>query len=172
MYYVKGTTNDAKSFPGQCSERSKPTYTPLTISAFQMSQPSIREDLCIGTMSVSIWGKEKHMIIRQVERASLKVIMLCRLLIDTVIGPYFFEEDIVSQNQFYHTLQEKAIPKLQARHPNVIFFQIDGAPGTSPLETQSKGDISCRVRWIAKDGPMPWHARSLDSTALDFLWGI
>ena len=126
MYYVKGTTNDAKSFPGQCSERSKPTYTPLTISAFQMSQPSIREDLCIGTMSVSIWGKEKHMIIRQVERASLKVIMLCRLLIDTVIGPYFFEEDIVSQTNFITRFKKKPFLSCKQDIPMWFSFKLTG----------------------------------------------
>ena len=33
--YVKETTNSAKSLPGQCSERWKPTLTSLTPSAFQ-----------------------------------------------------------------------------------------------------------------------------------------
>ena len=51
VLYVKETTNSAKSLPGQCSERWIPTHTSLTPSAFQMSQPSIRQDLCIGTMS-------------------------------------------------------------------------------------------------------------------------
>ena len=34
-FYVKETTNDAKSLPGQCSERWKPIHTSFTPSAFQ-----------------------------------------------------------------------------------------------------------------------------------------
>ena len=36
-FYVKETTNGAKSLPGQCSERLIPTHTSLTSSAFQNS---------------------------------------------------------------------------------------------------------------------------------------
>ena len=83
--------------------------------------------------NVRIWGKENPRVIRQVERASPKVNVRCGLLIDIVIGPYFFEEDTVCQANFHRLLQEKVILELQARQPNVI-FQLDGAPATGGSE--------------------------------------
>ena len=132
-FYVKETTNGAKSLPGQCSERWKPTHTSLTPSAFQMSQPSIRQDLCIGTMSE--YGKiEYHQTSgKDFPESNVR----CGLLIDTVIVivHIFSKKTLSAKPIFSDCFKTKVTPEHQVRHPYVI-CQLDGAPAHCGLRVR------------------------------------
>ena len=118
-----------------------------------------------------IWGREKPKEIRQVERASPKVNVWCGLMVNKIIGPFFLEDKNVNQQNFLQMLQSKIVPELQERQPRVL-FQLDGAPPHWGLRVRKALDDEFPNRWIGRDGPTPWPARSPDITPLDFfLWG-
>ena len=121
--------------------------------------------------NVRIWAKEKPRVVREVERASPKVNVWCGLFIDRIIGPYFFDEETVNQTNFNRLLHDKVIPELEDRQPDV-HFQLDGAPPHWGLRVRETLHTAFPGRWIGRDGPIPWPARSPDLTPLDFfLWG-
>ena len=64
-------------------------------------------------------------------------------------------------------LRENVIPELRPRQPNV-FFQLDGAPAHWGLMVRETLHAEFPDRWIGRDGPIVWPARSLDITPLDF----
>lgn len=118
-----------------------------------------------------IWGKEKPREFRQVERASPKVNVWCGLMVDMIIGPFFFEEETVNQRNFFQLLKDKIIPELRGRQPRVL-FQLDGAPPHWGLQVRAALNVEFPNRWIGRGGSTPWPARSPDITPLDFfLWG-
>ena len=51
----------------------------------------------------------------------------CGLLVDEVLGPYFFEGATVNQPKFHQLLVDHIIPDIRNRQPTV-FLQLDGAP--------------------------------------------
>jgi len=70
-------------------------------------------------------------------------------------------------------LQEEAVPELRGLAGNAeVFFLQDGAPAHWATEVRDYLDHNFPERWIGRDGPIPWPARSPDLTPLDFyLWG-
>ena len=64
------------------------------------------------------------------------------------------------------------IPELYPRQPDGFFFQLDGAPAHWGLMVRETLHAEFPDRWIGRDGPIVWPARSPDITPLDFfLWG-
>ena len=54
----------------------------------------------------------------------------------------------------------------------MFFFQLDGAPAHWGLIVRETLHAEFPDRWIGRDGPIMWPARSPDITPLDFfLWG-
>ena len=54
----------------------------------------------------------------------------------------------------------------------MCFFQLDGAPAHWGLMVRETLHAEFPDRWIGRDGPIVWPARSPDITPLDFfLWG-
>ena len=92
-------------------------------------------------------------------------------MFDRVIGPFFFEENTVGQNNFLQMLRENMIPELRPRQPN-IYFQLDGAPAHWGLMVRETLHAEFPDRWIGRDGPIVWPARSPDITPLDFFCGV
>ena len=53
-----------------------------------------------------------------------------------------------------------------------MWFQQDGASAHFGVEMLHYLDLQFPNRWIGRNGPVSWPARSLDLTPLDFyLWG-
>ncbi|GFV83324.1 uncharacterized protein TNCV_1900501 [Trichonephila clavipes] len=53
-----------------------------------------------------------------------------------------------------------------------MWFQHDGAPAHFSADVRSALDTAYPGRWIGRDGPVNWPARSPDLSCLDFfLWG-
>ncbi|GFX88484.1 uncharacterized protein TNCV_2279521 [Trichonephila clavipes] len=53
-----------------------------------------------------------------------------------------------------------------------MWFQHDGAPAHFSVDVWHASDTTYPERWIGRDGPVNWPARSPDLSCLDvFLWG-
>ncbi|CAG4959031.1 unnamed protein product [Colias eurytheme] len=91
----------------------------------------------------------------------------------TLIGPHFLSENLNSDN-YLHFLQndlprlveESGAPIFETDHE--IIFQQDGCPAHWTLNVREHLNNNFPDSWIARDGPIPWPARSPDLTPLDF----
>ena len=125
----------------------------------------------VNRHNVRIWGAENPHVFRPVERNSPKLNVWCGLLHDRVVGPFFFDEATVKQDNFLDMLLQFAIPQVRDRQPHVI-FQLDGAPPHWGLNVRAALDAEFPGRWIGRGGPTTWPPRSPDVTPLDFFfWG-
>ena len=93
--------------------------------------------------------------------------MWCGFLHDRVVGPFFFDEATVKQDNFLDMLLQFAIPQVKDRQPHVI-FQLDGAPPHWGLNVRAALDAEFPGRWIGQGGPMTWPPRSPDVTPVRF----
>lgn len=91
-----------------------------------------------------------------------------------VIGPHFFEERLngAVMLRFLH----EEFPRLTEHLPDYIkqnmWLQLDGAPPHFNLEVRQYLNLKFPHKWIGREGPINWPARSPDLTPMDFfLWG-
>jgi hypothetical protein len=56
-----------------------------------------------------------------------KVNMWCALTHESIIGLYFFDEDIITSNSFLHMLENYALPQLNSKN-NLTILQLDETP--------------------------------------------
>ena len=119
-----------------------------------------------------IWSLEKPTIVNEYEDNTAKINVWCAMSSDCIIGPYFFDENVCSQN-YVHMLDTFFWPIIQRkRQASKIFFQQDGAPAHYSLMARNWLNERLPNRWIGRRGPIEWAARSPDLTPLDFfLWG-
>lgn len=92
----------------------------------------------------------------------------------TIIGPFFFDGNL-NANKYFRFLQENLFELLEnvplAQIRNMIFQQ-DGAPPHHAGIVKEWLNNTFHEKWIGRDGPTRWPARSPDLTPLDyFLWG-
>lgn len=88
-----------------------------------------------------------------------------------VIGPYFFDGTVTSQN-YMEMLSDYFYP-LFCDLPNSesFFFMHDGAPAHYGSIVRDWLDENFPARWIGRRGALDWPARSPDLTPADyFLW--
>ncbi|KAA6395443.1 MAG: putative transposable element tc3 transposase [Streblomastix strix] len=91
-----------------------------------------------------------------------------------LIGPYVFEENVNAES-YRQIIFDKFINELKRRYRNInqFFFQQDGAPAHYERGIRESLDEVFPRRWIGRQGPINWPARSPDLSPLDFwLWGI
>ena len=124
----------------------------------------------VNRHNVRIWGTENPREYLEQERNSPKVNVWCGLLYNTVIGPFFFAEQTVTQYSYLEMLENFVYPQLA--HVQNVIFQQDGAPPHWALSVRRSLDENFPNRWIGRGGSIPWPARSPDVTPLDFFfWG-
>lgn len=120
-----------------------------------------------------IWGTENPKAVHEIPIKSPKVTVWCGLTNKEIIGPYFFENNVESQS--YQTMLETFfVPQLKSRRIyRKTIFQQDGAPAHWSLSVREFLNQTFPGRWIGRDGPIQWAARSPDLSPLDFyLWGF
>ena len=109
---------------------------------------------------------------REHERDSSKVNLWAGMFRHKIIGPFFFNEETICQENFLDMLINFAYSQLRRRRFNMI-FQLDGAPAHWGLRVRNFLNTNFPECWIGRDGPTPWPPRSPDMTPLDFfLWGF
>lgn len=96
------------------------------------------------------------------------------LMDDTLIGPIILPRTLNAE-RFLELLSED-LPSLLEDVPLTIrrrlFLQMDGCPAHYATSVRNFLNENYRNRWIGRNGPVGWPARSPDMTPLDyFLWG-
>lgn len=119
-----------------------------------------------------IWDTSNPHAVQEVPIKSPGVTVWCGLFSDEVIGPFFFDSTVTSKS-YKAMLVDFFIPQLKRRRKFAsTIFQQDGAPPHWSLEVRSLLNQKFPGRWIGRDGPFHWAARSPDLTPLDFFfWG-
>src|SRR5215467_11024129 len=129
----------------------------------------------VNRHNMHYWAVENPNWMRAVpfqHRWSLNV--WCGIIGNYVIGRYFFEGTVKSQN--YYNFLKYDLPVLLEEVPlNVrrdMWFQQDGAPPHFANLVKRYLNKKFRNKWIGRDGPVNWPPRSPDLSPLDFfLWG-
>lgn len=86
-----------------------------------------------------------------------------------LIGPYFFDGTVNSQN-YLQLLQTELWPKIKNQS---CYFQQDGAPPHYAICVRNWLNEHLPGKWIGRRGPTEFPARSPDLTPMDFfLWGV
>ena len=125
----------------------------------------------VNRHNVRIWGTDNPREYLEEEANSPKVNVWCGLLHNKVIGPFFFAGQTVTQYSYLDMLEGFAYPQLA--NVQGVIFQQDGAPPHWALRVRRSLNEHFPNRWIGRDGPIPWPARSPDVTPLDFFfWGF
>ena len=121
-----------------------------------------------------IWGFENPHAITEFVRNSPKINVWCGIGYGFIIGPYFFNDDIVNGASYVDMLRNFLHPQLTARGVlETAYFQQDGAPPHYSLIARNWLDEHFPGRWLGRRGPLEWAARSPDLTPCDFyLWGF
>ena len=88
--------------------------------------------------------------------------------------PTFFSQQWPCKDSDLEMLRDFFIPELKRlRRHSTTYFQQDGAPPHWGLNVREFLNTQFPDRWIGRNGPIHWPARSPDLTPLDyFLWAI
>jgi len=126
----------------------------------------------VHTQNCRIWSSEKPTIVNEYEDNTEKVNVWCAMSSDCIIGPYFFDQN-VNSNNYMEMLEGYFWPIIKRKRlASKIYFQQDGAPAHYSLIVRDWLNNKLPNRWIGRRGPIEWAARSPDLTPLDFfLWG-
>jgi len=114
------------------------------------------------------WMRDSHTQYPQ------KVNVWAGIILNRIIGPFFIEGNINSQN-YCNLLRNQVIPAIEdivgdAFHN--VWFQQDGAPAHFSLEARNILNNVFTDRWIGRRGTIEWPPRSPDLNPLDFFyWG-
>jgi hypothetical protein len=98
------------------------------------------------------------------------------LIDDMLIGPVILPATLTGES-FLRLLRDELPQLLQVvplylRVRNRMYLQMDGCPAHNARNVQSFLNENYQNRWIGRQGPVAWPARSPDMTPLDyFLWG-
>ena len=120
-----------------------------------------------------VWGTQNPHVVQEVTIKSKGVTVWCAMFRDAIIGPYFFDST-VNAKEYKKMLEEYLVPELRKRRRlRTTIFQQDGAPPHWSREVRAFLNEIFPSRWIGRDGPFHWAARSPDLSPLDFyLWGF
>lgn len=126
----------------------------------------------VSSQNCRYWAEENpnYRINRNNQRYK-KVNVWCGILINKIIGPFFFENNL-NQHNYLDILQNFVLPSLEDIDRDTVYFQQDGCPAHSTNLIKNWLDNHFPERWIGRFGPIHWPARSPDLTPMDFyFWG-
>jgi hypothetical protein len=89
----------------------------------------------------------------------------CALTHEGVIGPVFFDEDIITSNSFLDMLENYALSHVSST--NNLILQLDGAPLHLADIVRDYLKMNFASRWKG-GGPIAWPYCSPDLMPLDF----
>ena len=122
-----------------------------------------------------IWADENpHAIVQSRHQQTFSVNVWGGIVGDHLLGPFFLPRILNGEN-YLHFLQHdlpgllEEVP-LHVRHNG--YFMHDGAPAHFRIIVREFLGNIYPNRWIGREGPIAWPARSPDCNPLDFfLWG-
>jgi hypothetical protein len=115
-----------------------------------------------------------HVTHRHSHQYRFSVNVWAGIVSNNLIGPYLMPSPLTGP--VYRTFLEDVLPGLLEDVPldirRIMWYQHDGAPAHFHANTRLLLDEVFPNRWIGRNGPVAWPARSPDMTPLDFfLWG-
>ncbi len=127
----------------------------------------------INKHNCRLWAETNPFVTIDVAMNSPKITVWCAMSSEEIVGPFFFDEDTVNQENYLDMLENYLYPILQRKRlTKRIFFQQDGAPAHFSKRVRAWLNQKFNDRWIGRGGPISWAPRSLDLNPLDFfLWG-
>ena len=121
------------------------------------------------------WSVENPHWLHEVEhQRQWSINVWCGKVGDQLVGPHFFEGKLNGPR--YREFLETDLPFLLENVPLAVrqqmWFQHDGCPAHYSGVAREVLDRDYNGRWIGREGPVNWPARSPDLTSPDFfLWG-
>lgn len=128
-----------------------------------------------NTHNLHSWQQENpHEVHRFRYQHRFSVNVWCGIVNECLIGPYLMPSPLNGQR--YCTFLRDVLPGLLDDVPlglrRNMWFQHDGAPAHNARNARQHLTETFGNRWIGRNGPIAWPARSPDLTPLDFfLWG-
>lgn len=129
----------------------------------------------VNLRNMHYWAVDNPRWLRQVERQRpWTVNVWCGIIGDHLIGPHFIAGAQTAAT--YIAFLQNDLPTLLENVPletrRRMWYQHDGAPAHSAINTRLTLDRMFDGRFIGRGGRIHWPARSPDLTPLDFfLWG-
>lgn len=126
----------------------------------------------VSSQNCRHWSAENpEFIINAKRQYSQKINVWCGILSDSIIGPFFFENNL-NANRFLTFLRNdfwNAIDDLPLQNRYQLKFQLDGSPVHNAVLVREWLDENFENHWIGRNSPLiEWPARSPDLTPLDF----
>lgn len=129
----------------------------------------------VNRHNMHYWSQQNPHWIREVNhQRPWSVNVWCGIIGDKLIGPYFIDGNLNGNK--YRNLLENELPDLledlSLELRQNMWFQHDGCPAHYSVLARQVLDRDFNGRWIGREGPVNWPARSPDLTSADFfLWG-
>lgn len=126
--------------------------------------------------NLHVWSEENpHLKRASTFQVQFSVNVWAALIDDTLIGPVILPATLNAES-FLNLLRDD-LPLLLEDVPlatrQQMYLQMDGCPAHYGRNVRSFLNENYANRWIGRDGPVGWPARSPDLTPLDyFLWGV
>jgi hypothetical protein len=118
----------------------------------------------VNRHNCAVWSSESPTERSEYERDS-HTVNVCYALTREVIGPFFFDEEVITSSSFVDMLEMCALPQLNNDN---LTLQLDGAPFHFAHTVRDCLNENFSRRWIGKGGPIAWSPPSPHLTALDF----
>lgn len=127
----------------------------------------------VNKHNVRYWSEDNPHATLETVLNSPKLNVWCAMSKKHLIGPFFFDDDTVTGENYLSMLQSFSLPEVKKLHKvRSIILQQDGAPPHFAVNVRKYLDHQFPNRWIGRGGPIRWAPRSPDLTPLDFyLWG-
>lgn len=129
----------------------------------------------VSSQNCRWWATDNpKFIIESKDQYSFKVNVWCGIYNCSIIGPFFFYENLNSERylNFLQAEISNVLDNIPLQQRAELYFQQDGASIHSTRNVRRWLDETFYRRWIGRFSENPWPARSPDLTPLDFfLWG-
>lgn len=132
----------------------------------------------VNKQNFRYWAPQNPREIFERPLHSPKVIVWCAVAAESIIGPYFFEDDngaavTVNSERYNIMLTTFFLPELRRRNWNIqrLWFQQDGATSHTARVSMNTLRAAFPGRLISRLGDIQWPSVSPDLTAPDFFCG-